>query len=239
MQCVDDIVRDQAHIWTSPFRLRAGDAKWLLPFGAAFGTAFHFDGATASAVGTPRTWATHVSTYGQPTILAGVSVGLYGLGSFVHNDRLRSTGVNGAEAIVDTIILTEGLKLATSRFRPMQDTDQDGDFWSKGVRVNSSMPSGHAAASWAFAKVISSEYPDKKWLGWLAYGGAAAISTSRVFAMKHFPSDVVAGSVFGYLTGAYVSRRSLKTIHGMQFSLAPAYDPTSRSYGVTLNLSGK
>ncbi len=53
------------------------------------------------------------------------------------------------------------------------------------------------------AAVVGSEYP-----GWLTrsivYGLASTVSVSRVLAYQHFPSDVLVGSVTGWLIGRYV-----------------------------------
>ena len=53
------------------------------------------------------------------------------------------------------------------------------------------------------ASVIGSEYP-----GWLTraavYGLAGTVSVSRVLSEQHFPSDVLVGSVTGWLIGHYV-----------------------------------
>ena len=101
------------------------------------------------------------------------------------------------------------------------------------------MPSGHATAAWAFAKVLSSQYPDKPWLKVLAYGAATTISVSRVLARDHFPSDVVVGSTFGYLTGMYVMRRRSQEYsdYSFNFAAAPFYDRNSGTAGMTLNIT--
>jgi membrane-associated phospholipid phosphatase len=144
--------------------------------------------------------------------------------------------VLGAEAVVNASLVFGALKLATNRERPDQGAGTGG-FWPHGpddYSVASSFPSGHATASWALARVISAEYP-----GWptklCAYGFATAISTSRITARRHFPSDVVVGSTLGYLIGGLVVRRhsSVKQ-RDMSFSVLPVIDDTQRAYGVNL-----
>src|SRR5579871_6500817 len=51
-QCVTDILHDQADIWTSPFRLHASDASWLLPFAGATGAALAYDSDALNQLGT-------------------------------------------------------------------------------------------------------------------------------------------------------------------------------------------
>jgi hypothetical protein len=101
--------------------------------------------------------------------------------------------------------------------------------------VASSFPSGHATASWALARVIAAEYP-----GWptrlCAYGFATAISVSRITGRRHFPSDVVVGSTFGYLIGDYVVRHhSSVDQQEISFAVLPLVDDTQQTYGLTLN----
>src|ERR1700678_4029686 len=61
-----------------------------------------------------------------------------------------------------------------------------------------SMPSLHAANSFALAVVLSRAVPR---LAPLFYGMASLIALSRVVGGVHWPSDVVAGALFGSLIG--------------------------------------
>ena len=99
-------------------------------------------------------------------------------------------------AVVDILI-----KVGTNRRRP-DAPGADGDFWSGGK----SFPSNHSIITWAAAAVISERYPDKPLLRFGPYGVAAAVSLTRVTGKNHYPSDVVAGAVFGYFIGRYVAR---------------------------------
>jgi hypothetical protein len=236
--CAKDVLVDQEHIWTSPLRIKKRDLKWIVPLTASVAAALYWDSDALDEFGQPHTAVVvdkHFSDYASPYVLLGTSVGLYGLGSLTHSDRVRETGILGSEAIVDTLILVGGLKLATQRDRPDDDPDGEGEFWPHGTRkfnFSSAMPSGHAAAVWALAKVVSSEYPDKRWLGLLAYSGAVSLSTARVLSRRHFPSDVLVGSAVGYLTGRYVMHHhSSRRVH---FDLAPIMDGQTR--GLSLNI---
>jgi len=86
------------------------------------------------------------------------------------------------------------------RERPYQGNGS-GAFFHSGT----SFPSEHAAAAWSIAGVIAHEYPGT--LPTLfAYGAASAVSLSRIRARQHFPSDVLVGSVLGYLVAQNVYR---------------------------------
>ncbi len=70
-------------------------------------------------------------------------------------------------------------------------------------------PSGHASLAWAMSTVLAFEEPKKRW--WL-YLLAFAISLSRIYLGKHYPLDVIAGSLLGVGIGhgaLFLSRRIL------------------------------
>ena len=242
-RCLGDVVHDQAGIWTSPLRVKPHDAIWLLPFAAATGAAFAYDQDALRQVGTSnnslRNDSQIVSRFGSAYAAFGEASVIYLVGSVTHNDHLRETGVLGAEAVGDAALVFGGLKLASNRERPDEGTG-GGGFWPHGpsdYSVGSSFPSGHAAASWALARVVSAEYP-----GWrtklLAYGFASAISASRVTARRHFPSDVVVGSTLGYLIGDFVVRHhSSSGRRGMSLGAQPVLDRTQRAYGIMLTFT--
>ncbi len=62
-----------------------------------------------------------------------------------------------------------------------------------------SFPSGHAAAAFATAAVLSLTY--RRWWG-LALAGASLIAVSRVYLGVHYPSDSLAGAMLGAGVGA-------------------------------------
>lgn len=234
-QCALDILHDQAGIWTSPLRLRAGDAAWFLPFAGATTLAVYNDrqalrelGHNQSSIDTSHS----ISQFGSPEATIGEGVGLYALGLLSKNEKLGETGRLGAEAVVDASIVAEGIKLATNRDRPDQG-ERTGEFWpsgTKGYSTNGSFPSGHATASWALARVIAEEY--RGFLPRLAaYGFATAISVTRVTSRDHFPSDSLVGSGIGFLVGGYVYRHHSAAASENYVSIHPMIDGRTRSYG--------
>lgn len=239
-QCLKDLAHDQAGIWTSPLRVNSHDAIWLVPFAGATSAAFAYDQDALRQVGTTNNSLVNksevVSDFGSAYATFGEAGALYLLGALKHNDHLQETGLLGAEAVADASLVAAGLKLATNRERPNEGIGT-GRFWPHGTRdysLDSSFPSGHAAASWALARVVAAEYP-----GWLtklgAYGFATAISASRITARKHFPSDVVVGSTFGFLIGGYVARhRSSASQDESSYTLLPLFDRSQHAYGLTV-----
>ena len=237
-QCLKDIGHDQAGIWTSPLRISSRDAVWLVPFATGTGVALHYDaqaqqnlGIDQSRIDTSNTISQFGSTYAT---LAGGGT-LYVVGRLTHNDHLAETGRLGTEAVIDATLVAEALKLATNRERP-DEGNGTGGFWPHGTRTFSdSFPSGHTIGSWALARVIADEYPNTlTQVG--VYAFATAISVSRVTSRKHFPSDALVGSVFGYLIGGYVVRHHAGQDFDSGVSFIPMVDVSTHTFGASVEL---
>lgn len=238
-QCLKDIGHDQAGIWTSPLRLRPNDAYWLVPFAAATGVALHYDAQAQQELGIDKTRIDVSSTFSDVGLYGSIggAGGLYLLGAATHNDHLAETGRLGEEAIVNSLLVVEALKLATNRERPNEGNGRGG-FWPHGTRSYESdgaFPSGHAAATFAFARVVASEYPSKR-VRLAAYALALAVSACRVTAREHFPSDVLVGGTLGYLIGGYVVRHHAAENAGSGFSFVPVVDVSTHTYGANIEL---
>jgi membrane-associated phospholipid phosphatase len=188
-----DFLDDQKAIWTSPLHISGGDAKWLAPTVVGEGTLAIFDhriSNTAKANPSLTGPSNAISDVGLITPWAVPGTMLL-FGSIKHDDHAAETGRLGLEAAVDSEVVMQVLKLATSRMRPNGSDSM-------------SFPSGHSMEAFALAAVLSKEYHDKPLVVWGSYGFAAAIGLARVGALEHFPTDVVAGAVIGELIGRYV-----------------------------------
>ena len=89
-------------------------------------------------------------------------------------------------------LLTMGLKPIVDRPRPFE-THTEVDPLLGGT-LGSSLPSGHAATSFAGAVVLGYLFPRGLPFVMLL---AAAIAFSRVYLRVHYPSDVLAGAALG------------------------------------------
>jgi membrane-associated phospholipid phosphatase len=204
------ILQDQKAIWTSPFHTAKKDAKFWAIFGTATAVLIATDRRTVNQL--PNTSSqVSVSTWGSRIgsaySLIPISAGFYFIGTSSHEERFRETGLLCFEALIDSNILVEAVKLATDRARPLEG-DRGGHFEAgTNGRWNSGFPSGHAINSWAMASVIAHQYSHHRIVPILAYGLASTVVLSRVGARKHFPGDVVAGSALGWFIGDYTYGR--------------------------------
>ncbi len=196
------LLSDQKPLWTSPARIKASDAKWLLPLAA--GTAFlftqdskiseHFENKTSL-----QNSSLKVGTVGlyAPWAVPGAFLAL---GKATGNERMADTGKKGFQAAIYSEGVMQVMKLITARSRPIDGGN--GHFWTGG----DAFPSGHSMEAWALAKVVSDEYSDKPLVKVGMYSLATAVSLSRITSDKHYASDVLVGSAVGYLIGKFVMR---------------------------------
>lgn len=74
---------------------------------------------------------------------------------------------------------------------------------------NSSFPSGHTASYFSLATVYANKYPK---LSLPLYGFGILVGLSRVYQGEHYPSDVVAGAVLGWICGRLVLKLEKRLI---------------------------
>src|SRR5262249_4323847 len=129
-------------------------------------------------------------------VAAGGAGGMYFFGRLKGNDHQRETGILTLEAMTNSLMVVEGLKLLTQRERPI-DPGGQGRFWHSRSPVDSSFPSAHAMLTWSAASVLAHEYPSRL-TAVLAYGLAGTVSAARVASRDHFAGDVFAGSALGW-----------------------------------------
>ncbi|MGA2270749.1 MAG: phosphatase PAP2 family protein [Bryobacteraceae bacterium] len=199
---VKNILVDQKAIWTSPFHMTRKDAQWWLTFGAVVGVAVATDRRSSQQLpNTPdqRRFSRDLSQVGAAYTLIPILGGFYVSGVLAKSAKLRGTGLLGGEAVADALIVSEVLKFATGRQRPLEG-DGGGHFLHGG----GSFPSGHAIESFALASVIAHRWRHKKAVVIAAYGLATLVSASRFSGQKHFASDIVAGGVMGWFIGRHV-----------------------------------
>lgn len=197
------IGKDELTFIKAPFRKQ--NIKWDILAAAALTPLFYTDEQVANQVN-PAWHDTGIAVsngiVGAEILTAG---GIFVTGLATDNAHAKDTGVAAARGVADAVVLYGVMKPIFARQRPGTNNNE-GNFFS-GNWQSGSFPSGHSMFNWTLASVIAHEYP--KWPVELAvYGLAATSSTMRVTAGMHFPSDVVAGSLMGFLIGRYVARQN-------------------------------
>lgn len=213
-----DLLHDQKLIWFSfPNQLAHGH-DWL-PALAVSGTTAgliiadphvmpYFQSHARNLDALNDTFGTYITTAEVIAVPASLLVAGY-----ARQDRYQvGTALLAGEAYGDSAIVDLAVKAITHRQRP-SDIPAGGSFshtffnGGKSPFKGSSFPSGHAAGAFSVATVIASRYHNHRWVPWLAYGFATAVSLSRVTTSSHFPSDAFLGAALGYTVTRYVVLR--------------------------------
>src|SRR4030095_14060950 len=238
-----NILRDQKAIWTAPFHLERKDAKWMVPGGIGFGALITTDRITGDEIAEfdRGVKASRIISYPGSTYAVGAGAAtFYIIGRKKNKRRARETGILTTEAIVDSLIVSNALKVASQRARPEAGRERS-EFFDGG----SSFPSGHSIKALSFATVVANEYHDNRKVQLAAYGIASAVSVARFTVGKHYISDVLVGSILGYGIGRYVYRaHHRETIDSSEEederrvskwpAISPQYNRGARQYGVGL-----
>jgi membrane-associated phospholipid phosphatase len=212
-----NFLQDQKDIWLFPVQLGKG-RHWLPTIGVT--------GVTAALIvadphdtpyfrRTARFEGFNDAFSGRITSaeIAAVPAAFLIVGHFRHHSYAEKTALLAGEAYADSAILDMVMKAATRRLRP-SDIAPSGAFSDTFFHshvspsvTKTSFPSGHAAAAFALATVFAHRYRQHRWVPWVAYGVAGAISFSRITTQAHFPSDVFVGAALGYTMTKFVVLR--------------------------------
>ena len=201
------VLHDQVAIWTSPARIRRRDLIWIAPLAAGIGVGIATDHHVLSSVVSHDADFNDANISASNAMITGLLVApaaLYGVGRFRGDEHARETGILAAEAVVDALVVEQGMKLVFWRERPTADNYR-GRFFQGSAGPDSSFPSSHSMLAWSAAAAMAGEYRSP-WVQAGLYTLATGVSLTRVLGQEHFPTDVLVGSATGWLIGHYVIR---------------------------------
>jgi len=202
------ILHDQKDIWLFPVQLAKG-RHWIPTLAVVGGTA----GLIAADPHAMPYFRTHSGNlddlndvFDGPITSAAIGivpVTFLLVGQVRHDPYASKTALLAGEAYANSAIVDLAIKAVTRRKRPsdvapgqpFNDTFFSG---GKSPFKGSSFPSGHAAGAFAVATIVARRYGHHRWVPWVAYGCATAISFSRVTTRAHFPSDIFLGAALGF-----------------------------------------
>ena len=208
-----NFLHDQKDMWLFPVSVAEG--HHLLP-------AAIFTGAVAGLIASDPQTMPHIrqTDLFQDTnsalnskvsggIIAGIPSAFYVVGLIRKDSYAQGTSLLAGEAVADDTILMIVAKAITRRLRP-SDIPVNGKYSDTFFKSNSgplgkgsSFPSGHAMMAFSIATVFARRYHEHRWVPFVAYGLAGAISFTRLTTGAHFPSDIVFGAVTGYAIARY------------------------------------
>jgi membrane-associated phospholipid phosphatase len=160
---------------------------------------------------------------GSFPVLIGTAGTTYLIGKARSSKRAQHLGMDLIEATLLSQGITQGIKVAVRRDRPLRDD---------GTRASGfAFPSGHASGTFAAATVLQQH------LGWKwavpTYSIASYVAMSRLHENVHNASDVVFGAAVGVMVGRTV------TWHGRNFYASPMLLPKGSGVIVNVNLDDR
>lgn len=150
----------------------------------------------------------------------------YLYGALSQKSKPKAVAMDFVKASLYSGIIVSGIKHLAHRHRPFQTNPINPYLWD-GPLTNdwnhTSFPSGHTIMTWTFASVVALHYKDKLWVPITVYTLATMEGIARMYADKHWSSDVLMGAALGYAIGAYVVNHSsckwqISPVVGMNYS---------------------
>jgi membrane-associated phospholipid phosphatase len=207
-----NILEDEKNIFLFPKDLAKGK-HWWPTIGVLGGTValVASDPYTAPAFRTTTRFNgfnRDLSAVNTAAFIAAVPAAMYGVGWLRKNSYAKQTALLAGEAVADGFLLDIPLKEITGRRQPINYTGNgpyaDSFFNGSHNPINSGgFYSVHAFAATSVATVIAQRYRKHRWVPFVAYGLAGAISFSRISRSEHFPSDVFLGGALGFVIAKY------------------------------------
>jgi undecaprenyl-diphosphatase len=144
-----------------------------------------------------------LATNGAFWVIPGIAAALV----FIYFQRKRGAVILLLMAITVSVsdpVCNRVIKQIVPRMRPCDERVHiDGARFLIGRKGSRSFPSSHAMNMFAQAMLLTLLYR-RKWIGITAFSFAAFIGFSRIYVGVHYPFDVLAGAVFGMVTGCAV-----------------------------------
>jgi membrane-associated phospholipid phosphatase len=207
-----NLLADQKEIWIFPGHLAKGK-HWFPTFAIV--------GVTSALIATDPHTAPYFHTTdtfsGFNRVFSGTNTGafiaavpatIYAVGLIKKDSYAQSTALLAAEAFADGFALDLAFKGITGRAQPLQYTGNGpySDSFFNGTHNpfhSGGFYSVHAMSAFSVATVIAHRYRNHRWVPFVAYGMAGAISFARITGSNHFPSDVFLGGALGFVIARY------------------------------------
>jgi len=211
-QLPGNLVADQKDIWLFPTKLAKGKHIWptivVVGITGGFVASDPYSAPpfrnTTSFSGFNRVF----SSTNTGAFIAAVPAAMYGIGWIRKDSYAQETALLAGEAFADGFLVDLPFKAITGRREPVSYTGNGpySDSFFKGTHNplhSGGFYSVHSMGAMAVATVIARRYRSHRWVPFVAYGLAGAISFSRITRSDHFPADVFFGSAMGFVIARY------------------------------------
>jgi membrane-associated phospholipid phosphatase len=136
--------------------------------------------------------------YGSPLFTVPASLLTLGAGAALGDDDVRDTGLMMGELLLSALLVQQPVRIAVGRARPYMD---EGHLSFRPFTFGNdyaSFISGHSWSAFGISNIVARQI-DEPW-AWVGFYSLASITAlSRLYSDNHWLTDVVLGSVLGYV----------------------------------------
>ena len=129
-----------------------------------------------------------------------------GLGLLLKDPYMQDTSLLAAESFLAANTAGTLLKYMAGRARPYAEDGKRRFTPFKFKTARTSFPSGHTVSAFSVASVFAAR-SDSLAVKVLSYSLASSVALQRVYADKHWASDVLAGAAIGTAVGRWVAAK--------------------------------
>ncbi len=190
-----NIFKGVGHSYVRPFQWKGN--QWSQFGGVMLGTGAIYlaDDETSKFIranreSVPTAIRDYGEFYGAPENNYLVTSGVYLVGLFTKNEKLRRTGVLLIASATSSGLLQQVVKSAVGRARPVAELGKDTFDPFNSNRNFHSFPSGHAMMAFTNAYAIGKQFKNP-WIKAGIYTLGAVPGVSRIWDGQHWLSDVV------------------------------------------------
>ncbi len=150
--------------------------------------------------------------YGSPLFTVPASLLTLGAGAALGDDDVRDTGLMMGELLLSALLVQQPVRIAVGRARPYMD---EGHLSFQPFTFGNdyaSFISGHSWSAFGISNIVARQI-DEPWARVGFYSLATITALSRLYSDNHWLTDVVLGSVLGYVisTAIWEAERSEET----------------------------
>jgi len=160
--------------------------------------------------------------YGTPLFTVPASLLTLGAGAAFKNPDVRDTGILMSEVLLSALLIQQPLRIIVGRARPFMS---QGHFSFDPFTFSNdyaSFVSGHSYSAFGISNVVARQV-DQTWASLTLYTLATITALSRMYADAHWLTDVLLGSVLGYVISTAIWKNQQDDIADPSLALqAPA-----------------
>ena len=224
---VTGAISDIGSIVTSPARLDRTDIYPVAGIVGAGLVLYSLDGQIRHLASKNRTKGlTDISKQAEQLGNGGYDLAIAGAGALAgcafSDQKLTNTSILAAESFLAANAVGTAAKFVAGRSRPYTGDGKQMYHFFNFKTPRTSFPSGHTVSAFSVASVYAYSY-DSFAVKAAAYGLASMVALQRVYADKHWASDVFFGAALGTATGRLVAAKAPGG--EKKLTLLPVYQP--------------